>query len=88
MHRPVQLLPRSTSCSIQVENLFGPSVSDCYGGLDFTLLFEEAFLSIAPSSAFFMASAARIFYLRNKKPKLLRGWLYWAKIVESPLFKW
>lgn len=36
-------------CSIVVENVFGPIVTrSCLDGFDFTLLFEESILTIAP----------------------------------------
>lgn len=36
-------------CAIGVEDTFGPVVhGTCLGGFDFTLLFEEALLSIVP----------------------------------------
>jgi hypothetical protein len=38
-----------TPCSIAVEDTFGPIVDgSCLGGFDFTLLFEEAILTILP----------------------------------------
>ena len=36
-------------CSIETENRFGPA-ADCYGGFDFTLLFEETILTIIPAT--------------------------------------
>ncbi|KAF5858476.1 hypothetical protein ETB97_004361 [Aspergillus alliaceus] len=75
------ITPRSASCSILVENQFGPSVERCYNGFDFTLLFEDGFMSIAPSSIFFLAAIARILYLQNQEPKVIKGWLYWTKVL-------
>ncbi|KAB8236980.1 ABC transporter [Aspergillus alliaceus] len=75
------ITPRSASCSILVENQFGPSVERCYNGFDFTLLFEEGFMSIAPSSIFFLAAIARILYLQNQEPKVIKEWLYWTKVL-------
>lgn len=38
-----------TPCSIAIEDTFGPIVArSCLGGFDFTLLFEEAILTILP----------------------------------------
>lgn len=44
------IMPDSrTHCSIVVEDNFGPIVAGtCLGGFDFTLLFEEAILTILP----------------------------------------
>lgn len=37
------------ACSIEVEDVFGPSVAgSCLGGFDFTLLFEESILTLPP----------------------------------------
>lgn len=37
------------SCSIDVQNSFGPTVAyGCLNGFDFTLLFEESILTLAP----------------------------------------
>ncbi|KAF2500059.1 hypothetical protein BU16DRAFT_578086 [Lophium mytilinum] len=38
----------ASSCSIDTQNAFGPANPHCYGGFDFTLFFEEVFLSIIP----------------------------------------
>jgi ATP-binding cassette subfamily C (CFTR/MRP) protein 1 len=35
-------------CTIETEKTFGPTNEYCYGGFDFTLFFEETFLSIVP----------------------------------------
>jgi hypothetical protein len=41
----------NNSCTIDVERVFGPSVSSaCLGGFDFTLVFEETILTILPLS--------------------------------------
>ncbi len=56
----------STSCH---DDSFGPVVHGCRDDFDFTLLFENTILSIAPSAVVLLFSAARIFYLR-KKPNL------------------
>ena len=46
-----EVAERFLSCSIQVENVFGPVVaSSCLGGFDFTLLYEETVLTILPLS--------------------------------------
>ena len=38
----------STQCQIEVENVFGPQVTECYDNFDFTLLFEESILYLGP----------------------------------------
>lgn len=42
------------------DSAFGPTVTGCRGDFDFTLLFEQAFLSIAPSALFLLCAAARL----------------------------
>lgn len=38
-----------TACSFASEDTFGPTVANnCYGGFDFTLLFEESILNLLP----------------------------------------
>lgn len=52
---------------------FGPVVHDCRDDFDFTLVFEDTVLSIAPSTLVLVLAAGRILYL-HKKPKLV-----WAR---------
>jgi ATP-binding cassette subfamily C (CFTR/MRP) protein 1 len=50
-----------SSCSIDVEDVFGPVVtSSCVRGFDFTLLFEESILTILPLG---IASTSPLFVL-------------------------
>lgn len=42
------------------DSAFGPTVTGCRGDFDFTLLFEQAFLSIAPSALFLLCAAGRL----------------------------
>jgi ATP-binding cassette, subfamily C (CFTR/MRP), member 1 len=66
---------------------FGPVVHDCRDDFDFTLVFEDTVLSIAPSILVLVLAAGRILYL-HKKPKLV-----WArkfqlsKLVSDHLLK-
>lgn len=54
------------------DDAFGPIVHGCRGNFDFTLLFEQAFLSIAPSSLFIVLAAIRLAYLR-RQPTIIGG---------------
>lgn len=46
----------SSSCGSAVQDVFGPVVaSTCLDGFDFTLLFEEAVLTLVPLAAFGMS---------------------------------
>lgn len=50
----------------------GPIVHGCRHNFDFTLLFEQAFLSIAPSSLLVALATIRIAYLR-RRPRIVGG---------------
>ncbi|KAI0401333.1 ABC transporter-like protein [Xylaria palmicola] len=50
-------MPNATICD---DAAFGPTVTGCRGNFDFTLLFEQAFLSIAPSALFLLFAAGRL----------------------------
>ena len=54
----------STTC---LDDSFGPTVHGCRGDFDFTLLFEQSFLSVAPSSLLILLAVARIWSLRSRK---------------------
>jgi ATP-binding cassette subfamily C (CFTR/MRP) protein 1 len=65
---------------------FGPITSvQCRHGLDFTLLFEESFLTILPAALMIIASAIRVFFLRNKRRVVLSHSFYDIKFVSRSL---
>lgn len=73
---------RGSTCSISAHNRFGPIVDEeCYNGLDFTLLFEEGFMRIAPALIGIVWMTSRIWSLRTQKVTVTRRWLYWTKMV-------
>lgn len=64
------------------ENDFGPTVSHCRGDFDFTLLFEESLLAIAPSVLLLLALPLRCRQLWKKRTKeVARSPVYWFKVV-------
>lgn len=68
------------------DNELGPQVADCRGNFDFTLLFEEYFLSIVPSALILLALPARYRHLRKKRThEVVKSPIYWAKLVSIPL---
>ncbi|KAL4758550.1 uncharacterized protein BDW70DRAFT_170256 [Aspergillus foveolatus] len=68
------------SCTIDEHNHFGPIVGNaCYGGLDLTLYFEEAFLSIFPAATLILAATVRCFLVRSASLKVRGGWLHTLK---------
>jgi hypothetical protein len=83
MTKPLTPQAGLSTCSISDHNTLGPIVDDdCYNGLDFTLLFEEAFMSIVPACMGMVWIVACIWYLRNQPVIVARGWLYGTKMVR------
>ena len=74
----------STFCPPNGDSYFGPQVEPCLRSFDFTLHFENLFLSIAPSALFLIVAPIRIFALRNTRKRVLGGSvLRNAKLVSS-----
>ncbi|KAL5456081.1 hypothetical protein PMIN07_006814 [Paraphaeosphaeria minitans] len=81
-----------------VDNTIGPYAgAHCRGGFDFTLLFEDAFLSIAPIALILCIAPLRIGYLwrKSKKtsaslllPTKLIAWLFLAGFDVALLILW
>src|SRR3569833_3057457 len=70
-------------CSVQADDVFGPTIaSSCRGGFDFTLLFEQALLGIAPAVIFALAFPPRFAYLARTETKTLAGPLRVWKLVD------
>ena len=64
------------------EHEFGPTVTHCRGGFDFTLLFEESLLAIVPSVLLLLALPLRYRHLWKKRTKeVARSPAYWIKAV-------
>ncbi|CAH0043540.1 unnamed protein product [Clonostachys solani] len=59
------------TCRLDADDTFGPVVSHCRGGFDFTLLFEQAILSILPSVLVLAASVYRLLGLRRQSVKTI-----------------
>jgi hypothetical protein len=57
-------------CS-RLDDSFGPHAGDCRGGFDFTLLFEEAILTIVPLGLLLIVLPPRIWYLLKREKKVL-----------------
>ncbi|KAH8599078.1 ABC transporter-like protein [Bisporella sp. PMI_857] len=68
-------------CDPQADNVFGPRVAvSCRGGLDFTLLFEQAILSIVPSGIAIVASAAYLYHFWRQSVKTIPNAGWWLRI--------
>lgn len=70
----------SASCTL-VDDTFGPYAHGCRGGFDFTLLFEEAILSILPLALLLIIIPFRISYLVRRTIKVNRSLLLPTKLV-------
>lgn len=73
----------STPTCLIADNKFGPKIH-CLGVFDFTLLFEQAILSLLPSLLLLVVATPRILYLLKKDNKIKsRGidWLICGKLV-------
>jgi ATP-binding cassette subfamily C (CFTR/MRP) protein 1 len=67
-----------------VDDTFGPWAGpDCRSGFDFTLLFEEVFLSILPLALIISIAPFRIFYLWRRQIKVRKSKLLFTKLVCS-----
>lgn len=72
----------ATTCSFAEDNAFGPAISSKCRAFDFTLLFEQAFLSLLPSILLALLSVYRIFTIYNYDVKTLPSHLlHGSKLV-------
>jgi len=61
---------------------FGPAVTGTRGNFDFTLLFENTFLTIVHSSLFLLAALIRARSLYGSCKKVAASWIRLQKIVS------
>jgi ATP-binding cassette subfamily C (CFTR/MRP) protein 1 len=74
----------SSSVCTRDDDTFGPSIiQQCRGGFDFTLLFEQSVLSLAPSIVLLLAVPLRLIKLARSDLKTLPSCLYLVKMVSS-----
>ena len=72
---------KATSCLSSIDDSFGPYAGACRGGFDFTLLFEEAILTIPLLVIFILIVPFRIFQSLKHDKKVLSSSLQVYKIV-------
>ena len=72
----------STLSCTNVDDTFGPYAGDCRGGFDFTLLFEQTILSIAPLALLLIVAPLRIWYLSRKQTKVVHSKWLPSKLVR------
>lgn len=76
-------LDNSRDCA-SVDDTLGPWAGPkCRGGFDFTLLFTESFLTIAPLAVLLCIAPFRIIYLWSKPSKVSRSSLLYTKLVRT-----
>ena len=63
----------SAFCAPDGDSYFGPQVEPCLRSFDFTLCFENLFLSIVPSTIFLLITPIRIFALRDAQKRVIGG---------------
>lgn len=74
-------------CSTADENAFGPQVrASCLHGFDFTLLFEESILTIAPLGIALLLLPFRVCALWKAPGKVYASWLYVLKVVGQAFY--
>lgn len=72
-------------CTPQADQAFGPGVSEaCRGGLDFTLLFEQALFTLVPATIFLFAFPFRLVYLAKSEVRARASPIRTAKLVQGP----
>ncbi|RAH46582.1 ABC transporter [Aspergillus brunneoviolaceus CBS 621.78] len=71
----------SKTCPISVENHLGPVVNGCGDNVDFTLLFEDAVLLLAPAVLSILVGVCRVGNLRSRPQKVRAAINYWVKMV-------
>jgi ATP-binding cassette, subfamily C (CFTR/MRP), member 1 len=72
----------SIDCSV-IDDTWGPSADACRGGFDFTLLFEEAILTLFPLCLFLLSAPVRAIYLSHKSVKVKGSVLLPLKLVRT-----
>ncbi|KAH9869491.1 hypothetical protein IAQ61_006697 [Plenodomus lingam] len=78
---------KNTRDCASVDNTIGPWAGpNCRGGFDFTLLFTESFLSIAPLAIVLCVAPFRILYLWKKSTKVTRNSLLYTKAITWIIF--
>ena len=63
-----------SNCLVDLDNDFGPGVAPCRRSFDFTQLFEESIMGVAPSSLLIVAALLRLWRLRACRKENKRVW--------------
>ncbi|KAF4637009.1 hypothetical protein G7Y89_g1078 [Cudoniella acicularis] len=81
-----QYHPNASWCPAAMDNSFGPSVINCRGNFDFTLVFEESILSIVPSTFLFIAGPLRLVELYGGPKKVRHGSFQFLKLANALIY--
>ncbi|KFY10231.1 hypothetical protein V491_07753 [Pseudogymnoascus sp. VKM F-3775] len=71
----------SVPCALETDNTFGPVVKGCRDDFDFTLLFEQGIMTMAPAAFLLLLMLPRIYQLNMLDLKTTRNWVYWSKCI-------
>lgn len=71
----------ATACFFADDNSFGPSIAKQCRAFDFTLLFEQAFLSLVPSILLVLGCIVRLNGILRQDVKTLQSRLHSSKLV-------
>ena len=72
------------NCTNEADLKFGPGVGeDCRGGLDFTLLFEQALFTLIPAAIFLLVFPFRLFHLAKTEVRARASPIRTAKLVHE-----
>ncbi|OBT87528.1 hypothetical protein VE02_03750 [Pseudogymnoascus sp. 03VT05] len=71
----------SVPCALGIDNTFGPVVKGCRDDFDFTLLFEQGIMTMAPAAFLLLLMLPRIYQLNMLNLKTKRNWVYWSKCI-------
>lgn len=70
-----------------LDGYFGPVIGSCRGGFDFTLVFEESILGLAPQVLLLVLTPIRLFTLRRRRSKIAKdSHLGFLKLTTSTLY--
>ncbi|KAI4728374.1 putative multidrug resistance protein [Aureobasidium sp. EXF-10728] len=81
-----QVRSTATACSFADDNTFGPSIAKQCRAFDFTLLFEQTFLSFVPSLLLVLACVVRLHGILRQDVKTLRSRLHSSKLVSASCY--
>ena len=65
------IMANRTDCAA-IDQSFGPHAQKCRGGFDFTVLFEESILTLAPIGLIVLLSPSASFISSTERKRLLR----------------